>query len=97
MKPQRFEIGQAVTPSLKVVTLETPSYGAKPIMGEIYHVEEYIHWNDERIKHCSRKGVWYVSLREYTTNFCAEDLLDPVELTSEQISALIEESITEKA
>ena len=72
MKPQRFEIGQAVTPNTKDQKLEP---GCPPLLfGEVYHVRKYFGphiYNGVR--------AWYIELEEISGGFIyLEFMLSPV-------------------
>lgn len=89
MKPQRFTPGQAVTPKKKEFKIEDNPSGLPPPtvrFGEIYHVEEYrVFWN----------GNWYMTLTEQGPRYEFADIsFDPVDLTTEQIAELVEESLS---
>jgi len=49
MKPQRFEIGQAVTMKnpLNWLVLDGPSAGSLALFGKIYHVKEYTSYHSQ--------------------------------------------------
>lgn len=75
MKPQRFEIGQAVTPNKKdeyqlIFDVTQNGYnGTLPTFGEIYHVHDY-GWEESE---------WYISLHEFPKDHgFAECDFDPV-------------------
>ena len=72
MKPQRFDIGQAVTPNIREDRWfyeGTPSE-VKPKFGEIYHVKMYDEYS---------KGSWYIILSELpNTDAFNEAGFDPV-------------------
>lgn len=89
MKPaQRFEIGQAVTLKIKFQGRWNPNTDVSRCkIGEIYHVDCY-YWVD---------NTWYITLKEMPPDDgFMEHIFDPVELTTEQITELIEEALTEK-
>jgi len=102
MPPQRFEIGQAVTPKINmewpicttvgingVLPLPPPERVSLPRQGEIYHVSGYQAYDDR---------IWGIFLSEYIGQNLtfAEPNFDPVELTTSDITALMEETIPEE-
>jgi len=95
MKPQRFEIGQAVTLKVsKKIPTQNPDSPSESIkLGEIYHVEKYYSpYQMGKAPNGYFFDGWYCDLTEIDS-CVAEDILDPVELTTEQITALIEETL----
>jgi len=99
MKPQRFKIGQAVTPKvnmqwpinndigyLGISPRQAPNpVPEMPKQGEIYHVDGYQAYDD---------GIWGIFLSEYNHELTFnEEKFDPVELTGKEIADLIGESI----
>ena len=93
MKPQRFEIGQAVAlkhGNAKISNSSHPRECSAPLPSVIYHVAEYFMGTFQDLK-----GKWLISLKEIDQrNFYNEDAFEPVEMTSEEIQALTDESIS---
>ena len=87
MKGQKFEIGQAVV--IKYDRCNDPKKGGfneKIDPSQILHIAEYV----------SQHGLWYCNMREWrSTHIVREDALEPIELTSEQLASMIEETISE--
>jgi hypothetical protein len=77
MKPQRFEIGQAVTP--RDTNWKNPNNYPTPKFGEVYHVQYYSHEGCD----CGECGrMPYVWLREFHYGVC-QSKLEPVISDSE--------------
>lgn len=96
MKPQRFEIGQAVTP--KVSFPWNNSANIPPPKPEIYHVLEY---HDGTKYTCvgGYAGHWYINVSERPYHWLAlEDGFEAVISDHELASLLstVEESVTTK-
>lgn len=70
MKPQRFEIGQAVTPNTKhwQAPADQKLVDSPPKFGEVYHVYKYVEENNK----------WWIILIEKMKLTCLEDSFDPV-------------------
>ena len=86
--PQRFAIGQAVTPRVGVFKgVSKPA----PQQGEVYHVSSYF-WGQQ---HPNGSPYWYILLVEISGYCYYEAGFEPVEVTTEQIEALVEESISQ--
>jgi hypothetical protein len=92
MKPQRFEIGQAVTPRGAQWRYEHPSPqdispSPDPRFGEIYHVKRYSH------REANAGLGWGIQLNELVgTTWYLETSFDPVEITTEQLEVMISET-----
>lgn len=91
MKPQRFEIGQAVSLRKKpkgVTNVESNEKFPCPLShSEIYHIAGYGEGRG------SGKGEWYVFIAEYNHNcLFNEDGFEPV-ISDNIISELLEESL----
>lgn len=88
MKPQRFEIGQAVTKNKNVewVTIRgvNEDYSKEPEFGKIYHIDRYyVYYNDE----------WFIVFREFLDGAAyKESSFDPV--VTEAVLSKELESIT---
>jgi hypothetical protein len=92
MKPQRFEIGQAVT--RKIVPWASLTSNVRPKAGEIYHVSGYVH--SKMLKFGNPYPGWYITFDEHGKNvFHREKDFDPVISTHELESLLSEVPITE--
>lgn len=86
MKPQRFEIGQAVTPNKKKWEHVHDDVPMPPSFGNVYHVSEY--WNFE-------DNLWYIHLKEVPDSYVYnEEGFDPVITTHELEKELSEIEIT---
>lgn len=90
MTPQRFEIGQAITPKIdnRPWITNNPGYGCPPKQGDIYHVTSYWYY---------KYGRWFIALREMPgKQIYDENEFDPVITTNQLEEALneISESIT---
>lgn len=108
MKPQRFEIGQAVTvkPGIHwVKVMGDITWWRRilffPILQKIFPalgvpVGEILY-----VKHYGRSTIfcpdeWFLQFTNYeSTDWYAERCFDPVEMTSEEVAALLEESMTQ--
>ena len=87
MKPKRFSEGQAVTPNKKEWgPVEGYEISPPPIFGKEYHVSSYYDFENDH---------WYIFLDEMPSN-CVfnEEGFDPVDLTTEQVSEVVEESLS---
>lgn len=94
MKAQRFEIGQAVTP--KRGEGFSNWYGIPAPTQDIFHVHGYKHGSTFPLPVNAMKDDWYISLGPEDGNLWRwEPGFEPVELTSESISALMEQTISE--
>lgn len=83
MKPQRFEIGQAVTPKIdkEFALIKGSGDSPDPKFGNIYHVSEYLFEMNE----------WFISLDEMPDDIYYSEIdFDPVITTSELTEALEE-------
>lgn len=90
MKPQKFQLGQAVTPinNKEYKTVSGLDGGDDPRFGKIYHVSEYR----------ERFGEWYIGISELSPFiFWNENRFAPIEMTSESLTALLEETKTVEA
>lgn len=92
MKPQRFEIGQAVT--RKQIPWFTATSSVKPKQGEVYHISEYVHFKQLQ-KHGNPFPEWYVRFEEHPRTVAhRESDYDPVISDSELTELLKEETVT---
>lgn len=75
MKPQRFEVGQAITPKTNDPWRNESSARIEnyndPKFGEIYHVLKYNHFSQV-------SDSWMIKLHEFTNSAYDEDEFDPV-------------------
>ena len=84
MKPQRFEIGQAVTPKRGAWTPMDRNLPGRPPKMDIYHVSEYH-------THRGFPDLWFISLDELplpTDPKFDEDGFDPV-ITDSELESLL--------
>ena len=80
MKPQRFEIGQAITPKGKDWTL-IQGRAPLPIFGEIYHLDRYAYLHE---------GDWMIVLKEFPTDCNYDECgFDPV-ISTDALKAELE-------
>lgn len=91
MKPQRFEIGQAVAVKFGEISQFNTARGVKtPRAGEIYHVESY-HWGRDLLKIYPQfnvdKNNWYIGLAELNGLYW-ELSFDPV-ITDSELESLL--------
>ena len=95
MKPQRFEIGQAVTPK-RGWNWEDNDFGLGRPSSDIFHVSGYLHPSTPKRYYPDLEFMgWYITLREFPqSRFFSESGFDPIELTTEQVTSLLEEPIT---
>lgn len=90
MSKQRFNIDQAITP--KVGATFTLRRSPVPTQGNIYHVKEYI-----TPENCDRVFSNGVILHEMPPDAVYDERkFDPVDLTTEQVNALIEETLPQE-
>ena len=87
MKPQRFEVGQAVTPNANSTWFDgrTRQKCTGPKFGNVYTVAGYTSDPCQCGAPCILLNEW-----PHSDWFCDEGFA-PVELTTEQITALLEE------
>lgn len=95
MKPQKFQIGQPVVIKMKDYQTgqRAPSFTQKISPADILHVSQY--WPGDKVIN-GNPNAWFCGMREWANDqLVDESALDPVDLTSEEIAELVEESISQ--